>query len=583
MRKRETLVAAVAALLLAVVTTWPLAAGMSSRVPHDLRFQPATGADMHIWLWDFWWARQVVERGVAPFQCDMIFYPWGHTLALHTHGFLWGLLSVPLQWIGGLPFALDGTLLLLFALTGAATFALGRELGLGRAGAGLAAFAWTFSPYFVQKGLEHVVLSASPWPPLLVLFLLRWMNGSGGTARPGGDVRATRIAALACGIVTGLALLTSLITLPYLVLLGGLVVLVAPSPRADGTRGSRGGLALPTAWLLAAAAAILIGLPWILNLAEHWSALSGAAGRSQLYHPRLVDFVTPSGLHPLFAGNGAAEPPAGAAFAGLRNEDSALYVGLTTLVLAALALAREPRARRWALVGLPLFLLAWDPGPDPEGWLSSLYRGYSAFELLRVPARLAPFAFLPLMLVAGMGFDRLVRGTRASLAVAVALAALLVLEFWTGPYPTMEFLRPQAARAIALCESEGAVASLPFAPGANVAMSWQTVHEKPVLSSYVARADPEPFENWRALVPDLVHLALGESLAEPAVIALDLETAGVDHVLVRADSMREPELLYRILDEMEGWERAATTDGVEWWYATARVKGAREALAAVRD
>ena len=578
MRKRETLVVAAVALVVAVVTTWPLAAEMGSRVPHDPRFQPATGADMHIWLWDYWWARQVVERGVDPFQCDLIFHPWGHTLALHTHGFLWGLLSVPLQWLGGLPFALNGTLLLQFALTAAAVWALARELGLGRAGAGLAAFAWTFSPYFVQKGLEHVVLSASPWPPLLVLFLLRWMNGS---ARFGGDLRSTRLAALACGLVVGLALLTSLITLPYVLLLAALVAVVAPARDADAVRGSRAGLGLPSAWLLAAVAALLVGLPWIVNLAEHWSALSGAAGRSQLYHPRLVDFVTPSGLHPAFAGNGAAAPPAGASYGGLRNEDSALYVGLATLVLAGLALVREPRARRWGLVALPLFLLAWDPGPDPEGWLSSLYRSASAFELLRVPARIAPFALLPLALLAGFGFDRLVRG--GARGVALTAAGLLAFEFWTGPYPTMKFPRPEAARAIALCEGDGAVASLPFAPGANVAMSWQTVHGKPVLSSYVARSDPEPFENWRAIVPDLVRLALGESLAPPGVIALDLDAADVDHVLVRADSMNDPELLYDILDEMEGWERAATTDGVEWWYATGRVPNAREALEAVRD
>jgi hypothetical protein len=555
MRAREHGLVLLAGLVLAAIWTWPLLGRAATHFPHDPRFTEPFGSDMHIWMWDYWWARVSLEELWSPFHCPLIFHPDGHSLALHTHAWLLGLVSVPFQWIGGLPFALNAVLLLQFGTAFAATWALVRALGAGRVPAVFAAFAWAFSPYFVQKSLEHVVLSATPWPPLALLFVLRWSNAEGR--------REAVLAALATGLVLGLSLLTSLITFPYLLLVTALTAVLAPGG-PDGARPSRRGLlSLPAA----AAALLALGLlaaPWALELTRSAGELASASSREQLHHPHLADFLVPSGLHPLHEGLGAGAPRPDEPWVGRRNENSGLYVGLAVLTAALVGCITSRSARRWALVALPLFLLAWDPGPEPEGWLSSLYRRGELLQVFRVPARAWPFALLPICVAAALGMDLVRRvGPRP---LGALLLVMLPYDWWIGPYPLAEARIPEAARALALAPGEGAVAVIPFAPGSNAAMSWQTVHGKPVLSSYVARSEPAHFEEWARVAPDLFHLTVGAAVPPPERLALDLELLDVEHVLVPTAGLATPELVTDVLDGMEGWGRAGTRDDVAWWY-----------------
>src|SRR5690242_11367957 len=128
MKLRELLLVFALGLLAAVVWTWPLAAGLGERLPYDARFTPYEGSDSHQYVWNLWWLRDALSRAHDPLQCDRIFWPEGHSLALHTHALSWAALSLPLQWAGGLPFALNATLLVLFAASATAAWALGRAL-----------------------------------------------------------------------------------------------------------------------------------------------------------------------------------------------------------------------------------------------------------------------------------------------------------------------------------------------------------------------------------------------------------------------------------------------------------------------
>ncbi len=566
MRLRELLAVGSAALLTAVVMTWPLATDMFGRLPYDPRFERFSGSDMNIWVWNFWWARQVVERGVPPFYCDVVFPPFGHSLAFHTHTFAWGLVSVPLQWIGGIFFAVNAMVLLLLAAAATAAYVLAREVRLDPASSAIAGFAWGFSPYFLQKGLVHFNLFASPWMPLALVCLLRWTipreKGS-GRKRDG-----TWRSALGLGAVAGLSLLTGSLQSVYLAVAVLVVTSVAPGRMVDpGERPCRRRLLSPLPVVVCLAVLWLTAQPFLVEWWSEWHALEGGGAFAQAYHPRLADFFTPSGLHPVFRGLGAGAALPDAPFPTWRPEHSALYLRFSLLALAALGALRVKAARRWCLVFAVLFLLAWDPGPEPEGFLAQLYRRVPPFDLLRVPARFLPAALLPLTLAAGAGF-RALRASRRGRWAALVLAAGLLFESWSAPYPSIAVHVPAAVQELSLAPRGEVVLKLPYEPGASISMLWQTQHELPAAISYIARTNPDKEELLRTTAPDL-YLLLTNQRPSTDGLALDLRFLDIHHILVLEEGMADPGELYDLLDELEGWERAHDAgDGVTRWYKT---------------
>lgn len=573
LRKRELILAALGAAVLAVAWTWPLAAHLGDRLPYDPRFAAPETAPAHAWLWNFWWVREALERGAPPFRCDWSAWPRGESLAGSTHLFLWGLLSAPLQWIAGPLFALNAMILLLIAAAATAAWALARELGAGRWGASAAAFAWAFHPCFLEAGLDRLDPFATPWPPLFLLVLLRWMQA--GERASGGRRLALGAAA---GALVGLAILSGWTGALLLLFLGAAAVAFAPRSGPEGA-GGRGGLLSPWPWLLGVGACLLLTWPLLLELRRAPSPSPEVAGG-----PELSDFLTPPGLHPLARPPGlGARARAAAATAspgiqlaaagpGNRREDSGLYLGIGLLALAASGAIRRPRARRLALMAAALLVLTW----DPLGILSSAGADSPVRALLRRPARLLPAATLPLAMAAGLGLDALLRrpGGRP---LAVGLALLMAAEFWVAPWPGFRVRVPEAVRAIGASPDSGAVLSLPVlldAPGE--AMAWQSVHGHPILRSCSSRPADPPVAGWPGIAPDLWRLAVGAGGASPDAVSQDLEALGVTHVLADLDRMGEASPLIEALDGMDRWERAETRDGIRWWYRTSLLYPSRE-------
>ncbi|MBI1379562.1 MAG: hypothetical protein GC161_00570 [Planctomycetaceae bacterium] len=571
---REWLLALLAALVVAAVATWPLVGELGRSLPHDPRFTSPEGSDVHLFVWDLWWVSDALERGHPPFHTDAIFAPVGHSLALHTHVFLWGLLATPIERLFGAAAAYGAVLLALLATSAAACYGLGRFLGLGRCGAAFAAAAWAFSPYFLQKGLEHLNLTANPLVPLLVWAALVWR---------GGGARANW-AALATGGLWGACLLVDAMAALWTALLVALVWLLAPASRVEGDTSSVGspapsrrGLRSPVAFALAVVAALLVGGPYVAELGRELRSLerhrqqseTGAGlARDQLYHPELLDFVTPSGLHPLARTDGA--PALGAArvrpdahHPDRRAEHAGLAAPFAALLLVALGAWRVPPSRRWLAVGLCFWLLAWDPGPDPEGWLSGLYRRVPGLDMLRVPARAWPYAWLCLSLVAGAGAAVLARGGRGGKFALGGAGLLLAFELCAAPYPMAPWRVPQAVAALAPATSEereaaragGHLLQLPFEPGAGPALSWQTVHERPLVFGYLARIHPAAPERLLRLAPGLFAHALGAPLADPEDLTLELDLLGVEHILVDLRRTQDPERALWVLDRLTAFER----------------------------
>lgn len=570
-----------------MLLTWPLAGQLGSQLPFDAGFVSQRGADTHIWVWDFWWVEDALSRGHSPFYSDLIFPPRGASLGLHTHVILYAALAAPLTaWFGAV-FAVGLALLVLFATAFAATWALARELGSTRPAAAIAAFAWAFAPYFLHKGLEHMNLMAAPWPPLLCLFLLRWMRGGG--------VRA----AVGSGVIVGLTALVGPLVFVMTGIFGLFVCLLRPK---EGTQRLR--LLRPWPLFLGVSVAVLIALPALAEMRSEWLASerftertgnlsslgfpgteeANFVSRDVLARPRLVDFVRLPDLHPLAGSDSRGvheEVPGG-------NEIAALHISSVLWVLALLALVRAPRRERrsllFPLAGLALWflVLTWDPVLGLGlGHPSELYRRLPLLEGLRVPARFLPYGLLPLALLAARGADLLLQLSNrvAGRAALGLLVVLLGFESWTRPYPLMDLTPPTVVETLAgepaPADAEF-VLTLPAYMGASEAMTWQSQHRRGVVLSYLARVSPWVTRALELTTPDLYLVLVPQMDAagnlrvpDPMGLAVDLSHAGVGVVLVDPEAFAAAgavlDLLAELLDDMPGWQREGSNGELLAW------------------
>lgn len=562
----EALLVVAAALALALVWLRPLP------LADHLPVAPSTTieSDVQLWTWGIWWAGEALGEGRNPFFCDRIFHPVGHGLTLHTHGMLWMVAGVPIAHLGGVALAHNVMLFVVVALAALGTWALARDLGLGRTGSAFATFGWVFAPYFMQKAYFHLCFVASPWPPLALLFLVRWMRAE----RP----RAALGSAVGTGLAFGLCTLTSTTVTLYLVLTAALVVIVAPVPPRAAGAPRRRGLRWPLPWLAGIAVSVVVALPFLVEATrEVRSILRGEEGRPrvELEHVvsrgtmqprRFVEFFGLAERHPLSPRRSALlrEDP--------EPDDPWEGRGLTlscALLALALALSTRPTgARRWLAIGFVLFLLAWNPGSVP----SELYRSIPPFGAMRFSTRVLPFALLALALAAGLGARELVRARRGRWLVPAG--ALLVFESWVAPFEVERVEIPPAVEQIARSPHPGAVLVIPFDPGARQPMLWQTVHERPVLVTYLARTNPFVLGRLVSSYPGLARIhapilqADGSFWVPPvASVARELDAAGVDHVLLRPGFVGRPALerVEALLAALPGWERKSESEDLIRW------------------
>ena len=155
---------------LAVVYTWPLAASLTTHLPHDL-------GDPLLSSWILWWHAHRV-----PFTREwwdgLAFFPVHGGLAFSDHRVGLSLLTSPLQWLGCNDIGAYNTALLAsFTLSGIAAHALGHALTGRHAAAWLAGLIFAFNPFRLQH-VAHLEIVSSYWVPVALLALHRWQQSA---------------------------------------------------------------------------------------------------------------------------------------------------------------------------------------------------------------------------------------------------------------------------------------------------------------------------------------------------------------------------------------------------------------------
>ncbi|HYM45439.1 MAG TPA: hypothetical protein VES65_04675 [Solirubrobacteraceae bacterium] len=154
---------ALAGVILAVVTSWPLVLHLPSRIAPDLGDPVRTA-------WEIAWVGHAMLHQPLHLFDSNAFYP--HPLSLAFSDSLLGYGPAGFFGSGTVAALVRYNLLFLFAwsLCFVGAYLLARELGLGRVGAGAAGAAFAYAPYRVTEAGHLHVISSGGIP--LALFLL---------------------------------------------------------------------------------------------------------------------------------------------------------------------------------------------------------------------------------------------------------------------------------------------------------------------------------------------------------------------------------------------------------------------------
>ncbi len=527
-------------------------------LPPGRRFAGTDWLDAYGTEWFFWWTGEALLHGRSLGHTDLLFYPWGKDVYLHTGtNLLDAVLALPLRLALGPVAGMDLWVLLLLLGNAWAGARVARALGAGpdaRLAAALVALCWPFALGEIQRG--------RPTQAMLV-FLGLWVASLIERPTP------------RRGVLGGLWLGLAGLGYWFYGLLGAVLGALALAMRlvAGPERGRellRTGLAAavslavaaPLAWPLVERAAA-DGIPGLLAVGP----TAGPLGHLRL----LTEQGDPQGLSVL-----ALDGRVGALLDvdGLRFDPGPRVFGPVAAALALLGLAASRRARP-VLLGALAAGLFFAFGPAlvigdrfvHDAAFTALYERVPLLRRWWWPSRALGLLAWPAAAGAAVAVERLAgrwkrRWARPAAAAAVALAAaggaaaagLLPLASWDAAVaPGIACL----ARA-----PEGAVVELPYALGQRP-LYHQTVHHKPMLNGMLVTKEafqPEGFLRLRrdnSFVAAL--LALGDRQPLPGPVRPEdraaFEALGYRWVVVRREGFLRPRRRGGRLVMVDDWAR----------------------------
>jgi hypothetical protein len=431
---------ALAGVLLAVLTTWPLILHLPSRIAPDLGDPVRTA-------WEISWVGHAMLHNPLHLFDANAFYP--HPLSLAFSDSLLGYGPAGFFGSGTVAALVRYNLLFLLAysLCFVGAYLLARELGLNRLGAAAAGVAFAYAPYRVTEAGHLHVISSGGIALSLFLLLRGYRRDSGRLVLAGWLVAAWQVS---LGFTLGLQfcylLLVLALAVAWQLWRGG--ALRRPgrartdaegAPTATGASqaegaGQRSGIALPSRRLLAITAAglLLLGAVTVYQARPylHVSHLYPTAKRTitevEKYSSGPAALVSASSENRVW----------GAVTAGARehvhskNEDVFFPGGLILLLALAGAagIGGSPLTRRLRLsllLGVVICsVLAMGLGLTGAGYPYRLLFDYApGWNGVRVPGRVFMLATLFYALLAGAGAQWLQARSRA-LAARSALSAV---------------------------------------------------------------------------------------------------------------------------------------------------------------
>jgi hypothetical protein len=408
-------------LVASLIFTWPLVQHFKRAIPSGhLAADPAIQA--FILGWD---ARSLLTNPLQLFH-PPIFFPERNTLTYMDH-LVGETISAAPAFVSfhSVAAGYNFLLLLSFVVSGWAVYRLTRLFGVSRAGAFLAGFLFSFSPYRFAN-LDLLNQLQTQFLPLGLFFGVRYLR----------RFRTRDLAGIAGTMV--LQLLFGWYYAYYLAI--ALVLLFAYSILRGDFRMSRGSVA---AFAAAIAISALLTLPFILPYIHEHRILPEfrrSLGESALYSADILDYFKLSATARI------------AQLAPLATGAQSYWPGIVTVLLAFVG-TRETWLRGakrlgeegyFAALAAVSFILSLGPVLHVAGariWIPlpyvALYYVVPGFSSMRAPARFASLVILSLSVLAGVGFERLRDrwGPRPMVWRSTFIATFLVAVLCAWPSP----------------------------------------------------------------------------------------------------------------------------------------------------
>jgi hypothetical protein len=385
---RELWCVVLAAVALAILTSWPLVLHLSSRISPDLGDPVRTA-------WQIAWVGHALLHNPTGLFSSNAFYP--HPLSLAFSDSLLGYGPTAFLGSGTVAALVRYNLLFLLAwsLCFIGAYLLARELGLRRLGASAAGIAFAYAPYRITEAGHLHVISSGGIPLALFLLLRGYRRHRGGMVLAGWLVSAWQIS---LGFTLGLQYSYLLLVCALLLLAGWLRAGRPPPARR---------LALVTCVGIAILGAITIyqARPY-LKVAADYQTAKRPIHEVERYSSGPAALLAASSENRIWGG----------VTASLRDDvssknESVFFPGLAILVLALIGLAwsRGSPYGRGLRLGLAAGIvvcsvLAMGLGLTGAGYpYRLLYDFAPGWNGVRVPGRLFTLATLFYALLAGAG------------------------------------------------------------------------------------------------------------------------------------------------------------------------------------
>lgn len=462
----------VAALGLAVIMTWPLAAGFGT-----LGRTRGEDADGMYAIWNVSWVARTLTSDPRQLFDANIFYPHRRTLAFSELNLVAGVVGIP-GWLltGNALVAHNSALLFAFCTSVIGAWLLARRLTGSPSAALVTAIVFGFCPYFFSH-TAHIQLLMAGGIPLSLLMLHRLADEPGRRK----------------GVVLGLTIAVQSLACAYYGIFAGLMVGYAALFLAV-SRGLWRDRRYWVALAISAGVSVLCVLPFFLPFLEiQEGGFRRTIEDSQRYSANLASYM---------ASSAHAHRWLLKLSANVGRWSEVLFPGLVATVLGVAGMwlagwkprpadANQPGVNdreTVVLYGSLGALLLWASfGPD-AGLYLALYHAIPLFSFLRAPSRFGVVIPLVLGLFAALAVARLPR--RRQRAAAAVIGVLAVLELNILPFPWYRrspFPRPYLMLARL---PRAPVAEFPFY-GGRVAyhlhtnyMLFSTTHWQPMLNGY---------------------------------------------------------------------------------------------------
>ncbi len=355
-------------------------------------------------IWRLSWVAHQLPLDPRHLFDGNMFYPELRTLAYSDAMLAPALMAAPFLWLGAPQVVVYNVILVLsFAASGIAMYALVRRLTADRPSAIVAGVAFAFYPFRFEH-YSHLELQMTFWMPLALLMLHRTIESG------------RRRDAVAAGVLVALQTLSSLYYGLFLLVVMAVVWGTLTFRRRPGWR------AALTPWIPAVVVVAVLVLPVAVPYFQNRAQLGERPDwEARLYSATPGSYLVAHSRNLLF-GRWLDHP---------RLPELSLFPGLALVVLAAAGAWPRLDARRGAY--LLAALVVFDGSLGANAVIFPTLRDYVLpFRGLRVPARFSVLLGLALSVLAGYGVQRLRRSGwlrgRAALAVPALCAAVLLVE-----------------------------------------------------------------------------------------------------------------------------------------------------------